>query len=449
MPGRSYVEGWRRSFKILAQRPMGRAMRGLRRTRLLGDERGSFLIEVMVTAGIVLVVGLGVLAMVDRTSELSGQQRTQAVAGNVAQVELDTVKALPLSQLSNLRSTSSRTVGGVAYAITTRADWVNDTTMAPNCSTPGATADYLRVRTTVTYPGIRARRPAVLDTLVSPGVRAFDSNQGSLAVLITDRAGTPVSGLPIALTGPATNLTEPTNANGCVLWGYLKAVSGYSVSFSRTDWVNPNGTSAGGGPVSVVGDETINAAYQFDHGGAIRANFTTKRAGVPMPTKPTIVRVENSTGAGFLRDYSVGASSLDTTASGRLFPFANPYAVYADNCPSAKPPTATSVALTPGSTVQAADVQLPALNITVKDDGGDVANATVTVTTPCGNTYTRQTDSAGLIDDPGFPYATAGMTVCASKGGRKRVLSNQANTSFDGVDMTLNIGSSGSSGNCP
>ena len=99
------------------------AMLGFRRNRLLGDERGSFLIEVMVTAGIVLVAGLGVLTMVDRTTELSGQQRTQAVAGNIAQVELDRVKALPLSQLSNLRSTSSRTVGGVAYAIKKPNPW--------------------------------------------------------------------------------------------------------------------------------------------------------------------------------------------------------------------------------------------------------------------------------------------------------------------------------------
>jgi hypothetical protein len=41
------------------------------------------------------------------------------------------------------------------------------------------------------------------------------------------------------------------------------------------------------------------------------------------------------------------------------------------------------------------------------------------------------------------------MTLCASKGGRKRVLSNQANTSFAGAAVTLDIGSSGSNGTCP
>lgn len=422
---------------------------GAGRERLAGplhDERGSFLIEVMVSAAIVLVVGLGVLRMVDRTTELSGQQRTQAVAGNVAQVELDTVKAFPLSQLSNLRRTTSRTVGGVHYQITTRADWVNDTTMTPNCSTPGATADYLRVRTSVTHPGIRSRRPAVLDTIVTPRARAFGADQGSLAVLVSDSAGAPVPGLSLGLAGPSTSLTEPTNDNGCVVWGYLMAGSSYGISFSRAGWVNPDGTSAGGGPVDIVGDQTTNANYQFDRGGAIRTNFTTKRPGGPsISTKPQRVRVDNGTGAGFSKDYDIGtSSSLDTTASGLLFPFANPYAVYADDCTSARPPEPTSVALTPGATVEATDVQMPALNITVQDDGADVAHATVSVITQCGNTYTRQTDFDGLIHDPGFPYATAGMTLCATNGARKRVLTDQVNTNFDGVDVTMDLGSTGS-----
>lgn len=418
-----------------------------RRERLAGsvhDERGSFLVEVMVSAAIVLVVGLGVLRMVDRTTELSGQQRTQAVAGNVAQVELDTVKAFPLSQLSNLRRATARTVGGVHYDITTRADWVNDTSMTPNCSTPGATADYLRVRTTVTHAGIGSRRPAVLDTIVTPRVRAFGADQGSLAILVSDSAGHPVPGLSLGLVGPSTNLTEPTNDNGCVVWGYLMAGSGYSVSFSRLGWVNPDGTSAGGGPVGIVGDATTNANYEFDRGGAIRTTFTTKHPGRGIiPTKPQHARVENSGGGGFSKDYDVGmSSSLDTTASGLLFPFANPYAVYADTCSSAKPPTPTSVAVAPGGTVQAADVQLPALNITVKEDGANVANATVRVITQCGSTYTRETDLNGLIEDPGFPYATAGMTLCATNGVRKRVLTDRENTNLDGVDVTLDIGAS-------
>jgi hypothetical protein len=197
--------------------------------------------------------------------------------------------------------------------------------------------------------------------------------------------------------------------------------------------------------VTIVGDETTNANYQFDRGGSIRANFTTKRTGGGIaPTHPTTVRVDNGTGAGFSKTYDIGASdSLDTATYGLLFPYANPYAVYADNCLSAKPPSATSAALTPGSTVQAGEVRIPALNITVNDNGVKVHNATVRVITQCGSTYARKATD-GLIDDPGFPYATSGMTLCATDGVRKRVLANQSNADFDGGNITLDIGKLGS-----
>src|SRR5688572_30531162 len=73
---------------------------------------GSFLIEALVSAFIVLVVGFGVLELLDRGTELGGEQRMQAVAGNVAQSELENIRALAVSDQSNLRRASERTVGG-------------------------------------------------------------------------------------------------------------------------------------------------------------------------------------------------------------------------------------------------------------------------------------------------------------------------------------------------
>ncbi|MGH2942630.1 MAG: carboxypeptidase-like regulatory domain-containing protein [Solirubrobacteraceae bacterium] len=402
----------------------------------------------MVTATVALVVGFGVLSMVDRTGDLSGEQRTQAIAGNLAQVELDTVKAMPLSQLSNMRRSTTQRVSGVDYSITTRGDWVNDTAMAPNCTTAGASADYLKIQTTVTHPTIAPRSPVVLDTIISPPVRSFSPNQGSLAVLVTDRAGAPVPGLSVSLTGPAT-FTDDTNANGCVLWGYLPAGSGYTLAFSKAGYVTTDG-SAGGGSASVAGDATTNVNYQFDRGGSFSTSFKVKTTtGALIDTRPSVVRVENGTGSGFSRNYDIGtASSLDTAPSGLLFPFTSPYAVYADNCAAAKPTSnLTAPAVTPGTAVQAADTILPALHVTVQNNGSGapVNNATVRVVTACGTLYTRQTNSQGRLADPGFPFGT-GFRVCATNGTRKRVISSQANTSFAnaGTPVTLDIGSSGS-----
>ena len=55
-----------------------------------------------------LVVGFGVLEMLDRGTRLGGQQRLQAVAGNVAQTELERIRALPVANRSNLRDDSEQ-----------------------------------------------------------------------------------------------------------------------------------------------------------------------------------------------------------------------------------------------------------------------------------------------------------------------------------------------------
>jgi len=415
----------------------------------LHDQRGSFLVEVMVSATIVLVVGLGVLKMVDRTNEISGEQRTQAIVGNIAQAELDAVKAYPLSKLNNLSEQHDKTVSGVVYSITNRAYWINDATMTANCTT-GATADYLKIRTTVTHASIGSRRPAVLDTILAPPVRAFSADEGSLAVLVKDRNNVGVPGLTVNLAGPKS-FGDVTNANGCVLWGYLPAGSGYTTSFSRAGWVMPDGAATGGGPATIIGDVTNNVRYQFDRGGSIRTNFKVRTtAGALIDTYPKLVRVDNGTSGFSSKTYDIGTtSSLDTAPGGLLFPFANPYSVYAD-CALTKPPTPTSAAVTPGGVIQAADTVLPAMHVTVTNNTTAVVGATVRVLTPCPSVYQRTTITAGKLADPGFPYGT-GFTVCASNGTRKRVLTARTNTNFAaaGTPVALDIGTSGSTTSSP
>jgi hypothetical protein len=316
------------------------------------------------------------------------------------------------------------------YDITTRADWMDDKAVDPSCATPGAKADYLKVQTSVTHQGIGTSRPAVLDTLISPPVRAFDADQGSLALLVADHAGDPVTGATVSLAGPAT-FDDTTGPSGCVLWGYVPAGSGYAVSVSKAGYVTPSGVATAGGPASVVGDATSNVSYQYDRGASVRTNFTVRDAtGALIATNPKLATVENGTGAGLSRTYNLGtSSSLDTASQGLLFPFTNPYAIYA-GCASNRPPAPTAAALAPGDAIRAADTVLPALHVTVLDGASPLAGATVSVATGCGNTIVRRTNSQGQLDDPGFPYGT-GLTVCATDGvTRRRVVSGQPNTNF-------------------
>lgn len=440
------------------------ARAAVRRARSrLTDEAGSFLIEAMVSAVLVLITGAGILKMMDRGTQLSGQQKSLATAGNLAQSEQETLRAYQQSKdgmaiLSNLRRTApSRTVGNATYAITSRTDWINDVSGESECATAAAPADYMKLTTTVTSPALGNRPPVVLESLITPPTRSFDEDQGSLAAQVNDRNGDPVSGLTLNLTGPAT-LSEATNENGCVLWGYIPAGGGYTVSASRSGYVEPDGTANIAEPASVTGDQTANVDLQYDLAGGIRADFTTKkpRTTTSISSAPQHAMVEHPNAKFINRAFPVAASSLDSGVV--LFPFTSPYTIYAGNCAAARPPTANlgSAVAPPGATSAVATVQLPAVDGLIKIGSTNVTSGILKATSPCGSPVFTRTITSGVINDPGLPYGNL-TNVCVSgtvgSTTRKLPIGTVANTTFTysgGSPPVVDLNASGSSsGACP
>jgi Tfp pilus assembly protein PilV len=424
---------------------------------LASAERGSFLVEALISSLILVIVGLGVLESIDRSSRLGGEERTQAVAGNVGQSEQALIRALPLAEQSNMRSATTRDVGGVTYTIASRSDWINDTSGGASCTTAGASADYLKVSTTVTWPQMGTRKPVTLESLITPSVRAFDAAQGALSVQVSHADGSGVSGLPINLSGGAT-LSDATSSGGCVLWGYLPAGSGYAVGFSLPGYVRPDGSAAVSAPVAVVGGQTSNLAYQYDVAGALQTTFTTVRApGTPaLPTNPQRAHVTNAGGVSIA--FPVAGDRL---TSGPLFPSTSAYTVHADTCASSevpsqppKPlpvtppaPTAVAAVVMPGTTTTSSTMRLPAMDLQVTSGGTPSAGAAVRVTTGCGTVYRRTTMADGRLGDPGFPFGV-GLAICASDGTRRHK-QNEDNTNFNAPSIAVAIKPDDPLGTCP
>lgn len=416
--------------------------------RLARAQDGSFLVEAMVSALIIVVVGLGVLEAIDRSASLGGQQEAQAIAGNLAQSEQEQVRALPLAQQARLSRTRAADVDGHAYSIASRAQWITDASGDAGCTTT-ATADYLKVSTVVTWNNMGGRSPVTLESLIAPGVRSFGSGQGSLAVQVTDRDGNGVSGLQLGLSGAAT-LSDTTSASGCVLWGYLDAGSGYTLGFSRPpDYVTPDGQQVVSKPVTVVGDQTSNVALQYDRGGYLQTSFVTKktRFGATQATNPEFAHVSHSGGGGVTVSYATGGT---TAVSPLLFPFTSAYTVQADKCSASDlpatppasdpttpaPPTQVAATVVSGVTTTTAVVRIPSPNLRVVSGTTPVIGATVRVTTGCGTVYRRTTSTDGQLDDPGFPFSTS-LAICVSDGTR-RVETTRANTNFN-LSLPFNI----------
>jgi hypothetical protein len=421
----------------------------------LGEEAGSMLIEVMVSSVILLLAGAGVLNLLDRGSQLSGQQRLLATAANVAQSEQERLRGYSVTSLSNLREIVPRTVNGTAFTVTSRTDWVDDASGDANCTTAAASADYMKLTTTVTYPTMGTRKPVVLESVVSPPARAFGLTQGSLSVHVRDRLQNAVAGIGLNLGGPKT-LSDTTSAAGCVLWGYLPAGSGYTITGSQAGYVQPDGSTAiARVPSAITGGATNDEYIDYDLAGGVRATFTTQRVagGALTSTAPQKAMIANGTAGYTDKAFPVTGDTLDSGLT--LFPFPAAYSIYAGTCVAAKPPVlnvGTALAL-PGVTSSPAAVQIPALNISVKNNGVNVASAVVKVTSCATTTYSRLTTAAGLVDDPGFPYGS--VDVCVSNGLRKRVITGVANTTYPATAVTYDVasGSAGagttSTGACP
>lgn len=416
-------------------------------------EDGFTLVEVLVTAVLVALVAIGIFAGLDGASATSGRNKARAVAAGLAQQDLERLRGMKVSSLSNLRETNTQSVAGVSYTIKSRSDWITDSSGTASCTSSDAKADFLKITSTITWPAMGSLKPVVSESLVAPPNGSFATNQGSLAVQLRDRNAAGVGGLQVSLNGPPS-FSDFTNSLGCVLWGFLPA-GNYTVNFSQAGYVNPQGVSAVSQPVSVVGESTNTVSYDYDRAGEITVSFDTKvGAAAPQAAQSGTASVAHSSlAAPGTRVFGSGTPAT-TIAATNLFPFTSAYGVYAGDCVGADPRTygqaAGMVTVSPAG-AHTATVRMPALNLNVTRGGTPLNNARVRTTataTGCGGTSTSFTNSSGKLTNPGFPYGT--YNVCADDGTRKFVVNGVSDTNPAGsATVNLPVPTSGTTGTCP
>ena len=213
-----------------------------------------------------------------------------------------------------------------------------------------------------------------------PPVGAFGTNQGSLAVKVRDRNGVGVPGVSGALSG-AKSYTDVTNSLGCVLWGYLP-VGSYNVSLSRIGYVDPSGVAAPAKTAGVVGEAVSTVAFDYDLGGQIKAAYETLSGGAPVPANGTAFTAVTSHLSVPLTPFGDGQPHTSFT-SGLVFPFTDPYGVYAGNCAGADPTAngqAAQLALVQPGAVTNVTVREPPVALRVLRGGQPEQNAIVKLT---------------------------------------------------------------------
>lgn len=424
--------------------------------RTLKSEAGVTLIEMVISATILVIIALAVMATLDTASSSTAANRGRTVASALAEQDQERMRGMSAVELSNYHpDPTKKTVGRAEYTVESRSEWVRDSTGgAETCTANTKQADYMQITSTVTSNVVGKRiKPVSIRSLVAPRVGSFGANQGTLAVSIKDAAGAPQVGMPVTVTGP-DGLSDVTNAQGCAVFGHIP-VGTYQVKVNQPGYVDPSGVQAINVNKAVTAQTVQTQVVQYAQGAFVTANFMTKVGTVEQATKaPAVIASNAALPTAGVRIFSApagGATSVTTTA---LYPFTDGYSFYsgtsgcAENLPTqyageddyfaqfgfAKPGAGQSAVVT---------VREPALSFQVLRGSGttftEYPTANVVITSGCSikstsNPLRTTADKlkASLVD-PGFPFGI--YTICADDGSRRVTATGVANTKSDGLAL--------------
>jgi prepilin-type N-terminal cleavage/methylation domain-containing protein len=404
--------------------------------RLLDDERGFTLIEVLCSALLVVVVSVGVLSSMDSTSRASENSRARGIAQTLTQQDQERMRGMTVAQLTAMPSTpQAKTVDGRTFQLTSTAVWSGDPDPSPPCGGDPSTTDYMRITSTVTWTGMRVK-PVISRSLAAEPSSGVG---GKVIVQVQDRAGTLAAGYNVHLSPSGVRTDATTSANGCVVWDNLPA-GDYTVSISRVGgYVDENGRDVWSKDVTVVNDRAVAVGpVAFDKAATVKATFTTKIGAYTYVDGKTDRLTASQAGLTAQRRFgTVNSPQLSITTiqddahptSVGLFPFAGAYGIYAGDC-SAEDPTTygqsipDTVTVAPGDVNKAVVVRLPPVDTTVQYGSGTKLDGASVYYTPsnaaCGSTPINMgvtgPDPAnaanhGKLAFPGVPWGD--YNVCA------------------------------------
>jgi Tfp pilus assembly protein PilV len=405
----------------------------------LSGEEGFLLLEVIVSAAILLMVSLAAFAALDKSDALAGTQQRRTVAANLAQSELERVRSLPALDVANLRPTttgkSTKVLNGTTYTIATTTNWLSDGKTIADCTSQNGGLDYLQASTSISWTNMGNAKPITMSALITPTAgTGADQTTGSLTALFQDRDGNGIPNLPVTLTGAQT-FTDPTNSAGCVTWGLLPVAGTWEVKASIPDFVDVDGNPViDDKPITLTGGDIVKKTYMYDHAGYTTTHFQTwdHTGNVIASPDQTTLQISNpgmTGGVADAVDLTKGPGAINSAgywdggplaSDEQLFPFQGADELYAGTCTAAEPQAPASptyVNIPRNATQAAAPVMVPGQDPLVQTTGGaNLTGAKVVVIDACGTVFAPRLTTNGFLTDPGYPYFASGY-VCASYGG--------------------------------
>lgn len=220
----------------------------------MSEQAGFTLIEILVTALIVVLISAAVANALIASAHLSGTERHRSQADQLAQQDQERLKGLSDQQLQGLIQTRTVKLDGYAYTVRSTSSF-EDTTGLSSCSS--GRAAYFKVTSTASWP------PSGSMTEESIIRRTVD---GGLRVQVDDESGVnPLSGVQVNAAGPTT-ATGTTDPNGCFVFTGMTP-GNYTVGVAAAGYVDKDGNSSSPGisaTVAATGIAPTSAAMASD-----------------------------------------------------------------------------------------------------------------------------------------------------------------------------------------
>lgn len=441
-----------------------------RRPEMPPAEAGFALIEVLVSAAVIVVVSAGTFGLLQAMTRASADQRGSSQAFALAQEDQARLRSMQLVALSNLNEKREITLAGRTFTIRSTGVFINNKTAALSCDGENISADYAQVTTVVSWPGAAVSDRAVLRSIVSPTISSISSQSGTLTVQVTNEKKEPKAGVDLK----AGIYSAETDANGCATFPDLPSGT---VSL-ESDGEDPNlvGTNSfyiektnagvGAGAAKV-------AKLTYDTPGTVPVKFKY-RVGSKEEFKPAytdaVVAFHSVMKAAKVIG-TPGGPRLSEIKAEPLFPFTSPYSIYPGACAGNDPSTgpAKGSAIVPaGGTTTALELQLPALEVIVKNGSTPIEGAKVVITDdngcedtnedPVERVFTTNSEGKQYTEgsptkavEPGLPwgeYDICGSAFISGKGTRRRTTSVSSLSLTSTTTRTIDLSGTTSSGAC-
>lgn len=358
---------------LWAGRRSPRARRRLPRGRpALTSERGSVMVEVLIGTLLLALTTATVLNGMDGTQETALRNKDRSVSATLAQQDLERLRSLPPTVLSNLDQTRTVTVAGVPYTVRSLTQWVRDASGVVTCTSDQTDSEYLKLSATVTSPSGRDR-PVTATSLLAPPPGAFGADTGTAAVKLTDRDGKPLVGVGVDLEGPSFH-SGRTNDAGCAVFGFIPAEEWLvEVDGGLVTW---SGETPAQSEITVAPGKTGLSQIELDRPASIRASFVDP-AGTA--TQWGSISVANSKLPNGFKPFPSATLGTSKDAD-NLFPFHDGYGVFAGTCEANNPAVWDSdyfqtsgygfAAPAQGELLEPVRIVIPRVRVDVKRSGG-------------------------------------------------------------------------------